>query len=474
MRTYTQVGSWYGDNTLAGDYVANVLDSHVTVNGNIVNLPEGGFNTLFLVCKRWGSQILLACQADDRNWLYKDGKWKDLGRSFATFPCAFGPGELFFVCGPNQYRVYDLASDTISPALDESPIAKALGSQGIRYIDYNQSPDGIVTGDSSYGPRPYNLSQWTARDNVVFGQSQDDNLDNGIGYVLGGDKYLVEQGHTTFIRYTRQGNNLAITFVKLQEKQTVFYWFSLDELINGWTGPDGKHKSFPIFKDKIDTVPPEKPKPIPPKEPVMQAPNKLEVVKAVIRAHPEIDVTNEDKRAALLDYICDELNPLGSHKPWGRKSRNKQGTDLNTDGLTYLRTDDKFEIYDVFAGSDPNEDNPDIGKYGTWVAYGPFAQGENGYWWPANPIHNPFPKDPKVPDKPTEPKVALPKHNYGQMEVFADLVRDAYRSGTLGRTQDDVPLMTALHLFWRYQFENFTVEQLIQEATDRGNGKVPR
>jgi hypothetical protein len=51
--------------------------------------------------------------------------------------------------------------------------------------------------------------------------------------------------------------------------------------------------------------------------------------------------------------------------------RNREGTDLNTDALTYLRSDGRFEIYDVINGGSGGA---------AWDVYGPFSQGENGYW----------------------------------------------------------------------------------------------
>lgn len=112
----------------------------------------------------------------------------------------------------------------------------------------------------------------------------------------------------------------------------------------------------------------------------LQAPNQIEAVRKAMREHPEINTKDETQRGKILDYACAALGP----SVWGRKSRNPQGTDLNTDGLTFKRTDGLFEIYDVISGSDGSA---------TWDGFGPFKPGENGYWVPALPVNQtPVPK----------------------------------------------------------------------------------
>lgn len=140
------------------------------------------------------------------------------------------------------------------------------------------------------------------------------------------------------------------------------------------------------------------PPPPPPPPPVMEliAPNIIDTVRRVIQEHPEINTKDEDKRGRIIDYVCDASNPAGRDRPWGRKSRNREGTDLNTDGLTYLRPDGLFEIYDVIGGTS--------GK-ATWEGFGPFKQGENGFWVPAQ-SGSPVPVPVPVPTpKPTGPSL---------------------------------------------------------------------
>lgn len=64
-----------------------------------------------------------------------------------------------------------------------------------------------------------------------------------------------------------------------------------------------------------------------------------------------------------------------------------------------------------------------------------------------------------------------PQPSYDDMASLIDEARAAYRRGVLGRQQDDMPAMTTLHLFYRWAFENFTREALIEEARKRGNNE---
>lgn len=156
------------------------------------------------------------------------------------------------------------------------------------------------------------------------------------------------------------------------------------------------HLTDPMDLESLfDSKPPD-PEPPDPEEPDMeiQAPNEIETVREVMEDHPEIDTMDEEERGKIIDYTCVELNPPNRNKPWGRKARQSDGSDKNTDGLTYLRTDGKFEIIDIISGTDGSA---------TWDHKGIFAQGENGYWAPHDPVDS-EPVDPEEPEPEPEPK----------------------------------------------------------------------
>ncbi len=378
-------GGWYADCTLEGDTVVLFRDSHIEINGEIIDLPPNQSNLLQLVCTRWNGQVLVAGQGQSfNNWLWRDDKWNDLGPSFATFVCAFGADYLYCVVGPNQYVSFDLNT------LEKTPvIPRAIGVNGIRYIDFGQSIDGIVTGDSTYGPIPYNISQWTKRDDVVCGQSYID----GCVALYFGQYRLIEPGDTQFIRFKKSSNKICLAIVKMEEVSSVFYWMDVEDLTN-----------FPIQQGNGD--PDNMPGPIVNGDNMLQAPNKLSTVQRMMKLHPEIDTMDEEERGVIIDLSCKAENPVGKDKPWGRKSRNKEGTDLNTDAMTYLRTDGKFEIYDVISGGDGSA-TWDLGTSPT-NSSGIWSQGENGYWAPANKVENGQPIPP-VPVEPTKPPISVNK-----------------------------------------------------------------
>jgi len=118
----------------------------------------------------------------------------------------------------------------------------------------------------------------------------------------------------------------------------------------------------------------------------LMAPDMQMQVQQTINEHPEIDTMDDVARAEIIDITDWRVNG-GVEKPWGRKARNNDpnNPNLNTDGMTYLRPDGLFEIYDCISGIDGQS---------SWEGYGPYAPGENGYWWPPQPVENQPPAPP--------------------------------------------------------------------------------
>jgi hypothetical protein len=128
-----------------------------------------------------------------------------------------------------------------------------------------------------------------------------------------------------------------------------------------------------------DTEPEPGPAPGPP-DGTHQATMELAMVQLVREQHPHINPCedSEQGRGTLVDWAAQRLNKRDGVTRWGRKSRGEPhdgvAVNPNTDGLTYLRTDGRFEIIDAFNGSPPCE--------AAWHNYGSFAPGENGWWAP--------------------------------------------------------------------------------------------
>lgn len=162
--------------------------------------------------------------------------------------------------------------------------------------------------------------------------------------------------------------------------------------------------------------PEDPPKPVDPPKPEvkMQAPNKMEVLLQVMHEHPEIDTKNEDTRGRVIDYFCAKMGGF----PWGRKARNRDGSNKNTDGITYRRSDGRFEIIDAISGAT---------GAATWDHMGDFADGENGFWAPAEPV-DVKPDIPKPDPKPDSPKCDCEKVKKEMLAAMAEMAANLMQS----------------------------------------------
>lgn len=186
----------------------------------------------------------------------------------------------------------------------------------------------------------------------------------------------------------------------------------------------------------VVVVPP--PPPPPPPIDTLQGGNQKAVVVAVIKAHPEVDSCDElslDKgRALLVDWAAQRLNKSAGKVVWGRKSRGEPKNGIadrpNTDALTFLRDDGKFEIYDVVSGTPP------CGA--TWDGDTAFSPGQNGFWAPPQ-----LRAEGTIPVPPVDPKIAELERKLVEVEILlaqASVDRDGARQrvGELEAERDDL------------------------------------
>lgn len=121
------------------------------------------------------------------------------------------------------------------------------------------------------------------------------------------------------------------------------------------------------------------------------APNKIDVVRAVMLQHPEIDRRAEGpfapQRGGITQLV---VQALGGY-PWGRKSRDRSATNLSDDALCYRLPDGSFEIYDTISGADGSA---------TWDYAGTFRDGENGYFSTVPVAPQPTPQPPAPTPQP--------------------------------------------------------------------------
>lgn len=215
-----------------------------------------------------------------------------------------------------------------------------------------------------------------------------------------------------------------------------------------------------------------------------QSGNRIDVARRVFAAHPEIDRMDEEARGRAVDYLAIELNALEKERrtvgaatadPWGRKARQRRdsedpasGFNKNTDGLTFLRADGRFEIIDCISGANGEA---------TWDHAGIFSQGENGYWAPPDPVEpveerpnpGPVPRPAPVPTPPARPEYAL---DYGETLALTKKIAD-----TLGkkgsRYRDNYAAIGEVigHLMIKVEREGYSVEAAIDNASRRARGE---
>ncbi len=204
-------------------------------------------------------------------------------------------------------------------------------------------------------------------------------LDSTTGYFLPGEWFYSDFrkiGDTLIVAASTSNGQLKVKKINVNE-------------------PRRDLKAIPVPGDSISPPPPPPPPghppvDLPPKDPtVPSAPNKLDVVRAVMAAHPEIDRMAEVVRGKITDYV---VLTLGG-RPWGRKDRDKDPNNNNNsdDALCYLLSDGRFEIYDIISGGDGSA---------SWDYKGTFADGENGYF---RDVPGSVPPPPTGPGNPLPP-----------------------------------------------------------------------
>jgi hypothetical protein len=340
------------------------MQGYIQTTRGRVEFP--GENLLRLDGALWRDILWLVGEgnATGHAWLWNGTNWADCGPTHGVGTCAFGRGVLCFSILPDTFRSLDLDTWEVTEG------HAAFGSQGIRYVNDQNQP---VPGDAAMFDGT--VHEFTDRGDVRVGQGHD------YGTLINGR--LLEGGDCYFPKFKRDGDRLGIYIVQFKQGRGVGHLLTRAEV----------DAIPPPFVDP--PLPPIPDPPLPPEpEPVsLQAPNEIATVRRVMAEHPEINTLDESQRGRILDFCAMYLNAGGTK--WGRKSRNREGTDLNTDALTYLRPDGLFEIYDVISGANGGA---------TWDGYGPFSQGTNGYWVEAPPANG---TPGGVPDPPPPPAVDL-------------------------------------------------------------------
>jgi len=141
----------------------------------------------------------------------------------------------------------------------------SVGSQGYRYVENDGTPAGrLISGDATYGPF-HNLSQYTQlAPDLWIGQGMDGGVQTWDGTV----NRLLEDGACTFIRANRDGEAVAIAFVKPDGAVIIQTTMAELRALPPVEAPEPPVEP-PVPPEPPDPipVPPEPPKPIPPQPP---------------------------------------------------------------------------------------------------------------------------------------------------------------------------------------------------------------
>lgn len=200
----------------------------------------------------------------------------------------------------------------------------------------------------------------------------------------------------------------------------------------------------------------------------MNAPNRIDVVRDVLRDLVNVDPSKEGERGQITDEVVRRLGGV----PWGRKDRDRDPNNNNNsdDALCHRKTDGRFEIIDILAGLPSGSSRE---KFATWNTDGStFADGENGYFREVlnveplpGPAPGPVPPTP-VPPMPPKPAFVGPSlHDWTLLEW--PKVRDARRTVLKNPTWNPDPEWVILQMARRYGLglaeneEPWTLKQMI-------------
>lgn len=337
-------GGWYVDGLLDGEFACCIRDVHVeTHQGNIALTPGG--NPLQLHVTTDG-RIVGHGHGDGNAWEWAGGQWNNHGP-------AFGDNSCIYDAAGNLHVVRQAGTET--------------GSLGWSYVDdagvlipswqcYNTAtPLGAAL-------RVERLAAWVQHGGLIIGQGIGPN--GGVVAQFEGKRYQIATGQTTFVRFYLRGNNFVVSWIQENTNSAHIRWMSLDEL-------RGLPLEVQADTPPVVVHPPPPPPPPPVKEPpVAEAtePNRIELVRSIMAAHPEVNTKVDGERGKITDYV---VIALGGY-PYGRKDRDRNPDNDNNsdDAFTKQLPDMRFEIYDIING----DGTP------SWDYKGTFAEGENGFF----------------------------------------------------------------------------------------------
>jgi uncharacterized coiled-coil protein SlyX len=333
-----------------GAYVALIWDSHFDTSFGRVTLPNQ--NVVYHRLNAAGTAFAGQGHSDGHAWEFKNGVWSIVDQ------LALGVSPV----------IYD-GLDTLRVSHGE------VGSQGFRYVD--QTTGRIFTGDETYADLTNKLWESTTLGDVQCGQGGDE---EGLQCIVRGKRVLVEPGVNRFVRFNRQGDNLAICSAKLAEGKAVGHRLTVAELF-----------AKPTYEvPGTVVVPPPPPPPPPPPVQHQDPPNRSSVVNEVAAANRHLfDGTRESGRE-FCRLVVERLREEDSH--WGLNWKRGMVGDQSADVIAYRFDDGTVRLVDIIVAFD--DANPDA-RRPSWGVIGVEEAGTTGWFWSGATPPPPPPTDPR-------------------------------------------------------------------------------
>lgn len=408
-------GGWYADVLPDGEFVVLFPNNRLLTNAGPVSFPPG---------EPWGIGYVRCTNV---------GGFRFAGQAHSTLnPAAY---EWSAITGWVSY---------LPPCVGVSPVIYdlngrlhrsdgAVGSQGYRYVTPQNT---IVSGDQSYGPF-YGLFEYTSLDDSLWiGQGATDG--SGVRVWDGSVLRQLELGDGRFVRATRDGDRVAIAFVR--SDGAVLIQTTMAEL-----------RALPVVG--MTPAPSPSPSPSPTPEPIPM--NHLATVQRIRATYP---TPLGARHWEFLVEVCQAT---------GARLFRKDGGDH-----CWVPPLNRFVSLDVIGRGALGDVWVDIlgDAEGLAVAAWDAHQGAGGEFLDVSgivlPGHAPAPSpipDPSPTPAPTP--APAPPQSHPSYDAMMALVRDC--NGAYGR---EMPAATTAHLVWRFLLEAFPVEVLMADARQRGRG----
>lgn len=331
-------GGWYCDALPDGTFAALITDRQIETHAGAIPLPASQ-NVLQLRLSPHG-HIAGIGHRDDQAWLWNGAGWSPQG-------LAFGPRSVIFDAAGTLHRV-------------PGP-GHPAGSIGYRYV----ADDGrLVFSWETFADPARGLFEYTERQGITIGQAGSGPLgeDPCIARLPDGTYRLIDSGTCRFINVTRDGDTLAIAFVREDARKAVMLWMTVAEL-----------EQLPRFVPSQQAPPPApapQPAPNPPAppdaaQPIAAVPDYGAAVRSFL-APRLLRYTGDPERTRahsfeVLNLCCQQLHRRDPRVGLLEKTGGARVRDRAADILAYDLGNQTCQLFDVIGDSEGDQRMPSGG-----------------------------------------------------------------------------------------------------------------